>query len=634
MTGTVSVSGGNAVVTGTGTAWSVALVTGGMFSFAGMSVPIASVESDTSLTLAYPWPGATSAGAYAIARETSEAVRAAWINDRLAQILTKLSLAGIHPDGAGTLAERDALSPAPVAGFLWLRVETGFDLAFYKRTGGGWDGPFSAVGDEGPQGSIGPAGEGFNPVGAWAIGAIYAGGDFVSHSGRTFVSLVDGNVGNTPPVTDADDAFWMFIPTAVGPAGPKGDTGDTGLKGDTGDVGATGPANSLAIGTVTGGAAAEATITGSAPSQTLNLVLPKGDTGDQGIQGIQGPPGAGSVDSVNGDPGPNIVLDLDDIGDGATNKAFTSTDKAKLGHISVTQAVDLDAIEARVVALDAAVVLSGTWDASSGAFPGGGVAQAGQSWIVSVAGTVDAITFNVNDRIIAIADNASTGAFAANWFKADYTDQFLSLDGATGAVTLGAVIAAATVKATPVDADTFALSSSTDGNGTRRTTWANIKSTLKAYFDGLYALATRTLTTGTGLTGGGDLSADRTLAVDKATAANIRAGTADKVVTSDGVAGAMAWVAITAGASPAIAHDAGVNRTITHSANATMGAPSATKPGFPLNIDITPGAFTTSWHANYKFGSAGAPSITARRIVHFMCRDASTFVYLGMSEPA
>lgn len=147
------------------------------------------------------------------------------------------------------------------------------------------------------------------------------------------------------------------------------------------------------------------------------------------------------------------------------------------------------------------------------------------------------------------------------------------------------------------------------------------------------AANTITLTASTGLTGGGNLTANRSFAIDKATTAQIRAGTADKVVTADGIAAAMGWVAITAGSAPAISHTDGVNRTITHSANATMGAPSNAIPGFPLSIDITPGAFTTSWNAVYKFGSAGAPTITARRIFHFHCRDASTFVYMGMSEP-
>lgn len=120
----------------------------------------------------------------------------------------------------------------------------------------------------------------------------------------------------------------------------------------------------------------------------------------------------------------------------ATTASFLTAQETKLGHISVTQAVDLDAIETRVNALDAAVVLRGSWDASAGTFPGGGTAQAGDSYIVSVAGTVDSVAFVLNDRIIAITDNASTTTFAANWFKADYTDQVLSVAGKTGAVAL------------------------------------------------------------------------------------------------------------------------------------------------------------------------------------------------------
>lgn len=51
--------------------------------------------------------------------------------------------------------------------------------------------------------------------------------------------------------------------------------------------------NTLSIGTVTKGANASATITGDAPNQTLNLVLPKGDKGDEGDPGFEVP--AGSV---------------------------------------------------------------------------------------------------------------------------------------------------------------------------------------------------------------------------------------------------------------------------------------------------------------------------------------------------
>ena len=64
-------------------------------------------------------------------------------------------------------------------------------------------------------------------------------------------------------------------------------------KGEKGAKGDTGPANTLAIGTVTKGTEAAATITGSAPNQTLNLVLPKGDKGDKGATGETGATGNG-----------------------------------------------------------------------------------------------------------------------------------------------------------------------------------------------------------------------------------------------------------------------------------------------------------------------------------------------------
>ena len=82
------------------------------------------------------------------------------------------------------------------------------------------------------------------------------------------------------------------------------------------------------------------------------------------------------------------------------------------------------------------ITLKGTWDASIGTFPGGGIGTAGDSYIVSVGGTVDSVTFDVDDRILALVDNASTTTFAGEWHKLDYTDKVLSVAGKTGAVTL------------------------------------------------------------------------------------------------------------------------------------------------------------------------------------------------------
>lgn len=97
----------------------------------------------------------------------------------------------------------------------------------------------------------------------------------------------------------------------------------TGLTGLTGPQGATGPANTLRIGTVTSGSDAGATITGTAPNQTLNLVLPKGDKGDigptgpQGPQGVQGEKGDSGVYVGTGDmpEGYNVQIDPSGSGD-------------------------------------------------------------------------------------------------------------------------------------------------------------------------------------------------------------------------------------------------------------------------------------------------------------------------------
>ena len=75
VTGTVSVTAGSAVVTGSGTAWATALIAGGLFgldSSNGNPVPILSVDSNTQLTLAKPWRGTTAAGqGYWIVRDTA-----------------------------------------------------------------------------------------------------------------------------------------------------------------------------------------------------------------------------------------------------------------------------------------------------------------------------------------------------------------------------------------------------------------------------------------------------------------------------------------------------------------------------------------------------------------------------------
>jgi hypothetical protein len=54
--------------------------------------------------------------------------------------------------------------------------------------------------------------------------------------------------------------------------------------------------------------------------------------------------------------------------------------------------------------------------------------------------------------------------------------------------TSGALINSATAKTTPVDADTFGVMDSADSNVLKKLSWANIKATLKTYFDTLYSV--------------------------------------------------------------------------------------------------------------------------------------------------
>ena len=131
--------------------------------------------------------------------------------------------------------------------------------------------------------------------------------------------IIDKTVGGSY------DNFSMPVSTLTQLA--KGDKGDTGPQGPVGPAstvpgpqGPAGPANSLSIGTVESGPTAQATITGSAPSQQLSLVLPKGDKGDKGEIGPPGPAGSGSGDMISAtyDPagGARQVAFADQLGSG------------------------------------------------------------------------------------------------------------------------------------------------------------------------------------------------------------------------------------------------------------------------------------------------------------------------------
>ena len=129
-----------------------------------------------------------------------------------------------------------------------------------------------------------------------------------------------------------------------------------------------------------------------------------------------------------------------------TTASFTTADETKLDYITVTQAVSLDQMETDIAALENGMVYKGDWDASSGSFPGGGSAQTGWFYYVSVAGTVNGIAFAVGDNIVATTDNASTSTYANNWSKHDQTDAVQAVVGLTGSIAKGSLLSALNVE--------------------------------------------------------------------------------------------------------------------------------------------------------------------------------------------
>lgn len=122
-------------------------------------------------------------------------------------------------------------------------------------------------------------------------------GQIVGPTGATGPTGAQGIEGPTGPTGAHGD---------VGPTGAQGVQGVQGVEGIQGDIGPTGPANVLTVGTVTTGAPAAnavVTITGTSPSQTIDLTIPQGPTGPTGASGSAGVVAATSPITVTGPTG-------------------------------------------------------------------------------------------------------------------------------------------------------------------------------------------------------------------------------------------------------------------------------------------------------------------------------------------
>ena len=279
--GTVTVTQGSAQVTGRGTNLRTALVAGGTLIVAGLSALIESVEDETHLTLAMPWPGQTMRdAAYTIQRQRSTAASAIEANDRLAQVVRRIEAGTfLQPDAIGTRAQRSAHDDAP-QGFIYAVPATQQGTApeiYFKLSdrAGQWSQGHNYQGPPGQQGGKGDKGDTGNQGPRGEAGSTIYFSSYPDPNSRNVGRDGDVYIAADNKIWKKVQERWVLRRDLTGDKGDKGDKGDTGNKGDKGDKGDDGDR----------GPQGEVGLKGDKGD--------KGDTGNQGPRGEAGPRGLG-----------------------------------------------------------------------------------------------------------------------------------------------------------------------------------------------------------------------------------------------------------------------------------------------------------------------------------------------------
>lgn len=191
-------------------------------------------------------------------------------------------------------------------------------------------------------------------------------------------------------------------------------------------------------------------------------------------------------------------------------------------------------------------------------------------------------------------------------------------------------LVAATYDPTGVDGDAFDMANMAEAadakvmTSAERTKLAFLTVTASANIDGIRTLANGAVQ-----------------ASSKATAANIRAGAADKYVTADGVESAAELVTLTDAATVALDWSAFLTGQVTLGGNRTLGNPANGEPGTWRTLIVTQdatGSRTLAFGAQYKFAGGTAPTPTptagATDVLSILCVTATEFFVFSALDMA
>ena len=276
--------------------------------------------------------------------------------------------------------------------------------------------------------------------------------------------------------------------------------------------------------------------------------------------GPAGAPGTGDMNKSVYDP-TNVSDDafaMDNMAEGTDAKVMTAAERTKLSGIeSGAQVNTIDAGDG-LAALDSTAATK----------------------LGTIATGAEVNTIEAGDGLAAL-DSAAATKLSGIETAADVTD----------AGNVGSSINGATAKTTPVDADTMALTDSAASNVLKKVTWANVKATLKTYFDSLTTtLTNKRITPRVGTT---TSSATPTINTDSYDAYIITAQTANITSFTTNLSGTPTngqklWISITGTAARTIAWGASFEAS-------TIALPTTTVTTARLDVGFVWNAATSKW---------------------------------------